>query len=80
MTWVKRKFLKAIMPYNKAMSAAIRQRPYFHTLSSGDVLDEFIAMNILNTTADNALARVQRSKKSSPNLALKAKVSQEEES
>ena len=51
-TWVKRKFLKA-------MSDVIRQRPDFHTLSSGDVLDEFIAMNILNTTADNALARVQ---------------------
>jgi len=78
-TWIKRKFLKAIMPFKKSMSAVIRQRPNFHTLSSGDVLDEFIAMNILNTTADNALARVQRSKKSSPNLALKAKVSQEEE-
>jgi hypothetical protein len=67
------------MPFNKAMSSVIRQRPYFHTLSSSDVLDEFIAMNILNKTADNALACVQRSKKVSPNLALKAKAILEEE-
>ena len=70
--WIKRKFLKAIMPFNKAMSSVIRQRPDFHTLTSSEVLDEFIAMNIMNKTADNALARV-RSKKSSPTLALKAK-------
>ena len=64
--WIKRKFLKAIMPFNKSMSSVIRQRPDFHTLSSSDVLDEFIAMNILNKTADNALARVQRQR--SPTL------------
>ena len=70
--WIKRKFLKAIMPFNKAMSSVIRQRPYFHTLTSSEVLDEFIAMNIMNKTANNALARV-RSKKSSSTLALKAR-------
>ena len=70
-TWVKRKFLKAIMPFNKAMSSVIRQRPDFHSLSSSEVLDEFIAMFIMNETADNTLARV-RSKTASPNLALKA--------
>ena len=42
------------------------------------VLDEFIAMSIMNETADNALARV-RSKTTSPNLALKAKAAFEEE-
>src|SRR3990170_1803292 len=78
-TWIKSKFLKAIMPFNKGMSSVIRQRPDFHTLSSSDVLDEFIAMNIMNKTADNALARAQRSKKASPNLALKAKAIPEEE-
>ena len=57
--WIKRKFLKAIMPFNKAMSSMIRQRPDFHTLSSSEVLDDFIAMNIMNKTADNALACVQ---------------------
>ena len=58
-TWVKRKFLKAIMPFNKAMSSVIRQRPDFHSFSSSEVLDEFIAMSVMNETADNALARVR---------------------
>ena len=77
-TWIKSKFLKAIMPFNKAMYSVIRQRPDFHTLTSSEVLDEFIAMNIMNKTADNALARV-RSKKRTPSLALKAKAIPEEE-
>jgi hypothetical protein len=63
------------MLFNKAMSSVICQRPDFHTLSSSEVLDEFIAMN---KTADNALARVW-SKKALPNLALKAKAIPEEE-
>lgn len=71
--WIKQKFLKAMMPYHKAMSFVIRQRPDFHTLSSSEVLDEFVAMSILDKTADNAVLRSQRSKK--PNLALKAKAS-----
>ena len=65
------------MPYHKAMSSVIRQRPDFHTLTSSEVLDEFVAMNILDKTADNAVLRSQSAKK--PNLALKAKVSVEEE-
>ena len=28
--WIKRKFLKAMMPYHKAMSSVICQRPDFH--------------------------------------------------
>ncbi|SPT16551.1 unnamed protein product [Triticum aestivum] len=59
------------------MSSIIRQRPDFHTLSSSKVLDEFVAMRILDKTADNAVLRSQRVKK--PNLALKAKASVEEE-
>ena len=31
--WIKRKFLKAMMPYHKAMSSVIHQRPDFHTMS-----------------------------------------------
>src|SRR3954466_1242423 len=75
--WIKRKFLKAMMPYHKAMSSVIRQRPDFHTLSSSEMLDEFVAMSILDKTADNAVLRSQRAKR--PNLALKAKVCVEEE-
>ena len=59
------------------MSSVIRQRPDFHTLSSSEVLDEFVAMRILDKTTDNAMLHSQRSKK--PNLALKAKASVEEE-
>ena len=65
------------MPYHKAMSSIIRQRPNFHTLSLSEVLDEFVAMSILDKTVDNAVLRSQRAKK--PNLVLKAKVSAEEE-
>ena len=65
------------MPYHKAMSSVIRQRPDFYALSSSEVLYEFVAMRILDKTADNAVLRSQQSKK--PNLALKAKASVEEE-
>lgn len=60
------------------MSSVIRQRPDFHSLASSDVLDEFIVMNILNSTTDNALAPVQRFRKDTSNLALKAKAVLEE--
>ena len=66
-----------MMPYNKAMSSVIRQRPDFHSMTSSEVLDEFVAMSILDKTADNAVLGSQRAKK--PNLALKAKVIVEEE-
>ena len=66
-----------MMPYHKAMSSIICQRPDFHTLTSSEVLDEFVAMRILDKTADNAVLHSQRAKK--PNLALKAKASVEEE-
>src|SRR3989337_3432047 len=75
--WIKHKFLKAMMPYHKVMSSVIRQRPDFHTLSSSEVLDAFVAMKILDKTADNAVLRSQRARK--PNLALKDKVNVEEE-
>ena len=75
--WIKRKFLKEMMPYHKAMSSVILQRPDFYTLSSSEVLDEFVAMRILDKTADNVVLRSQRAKK--PNLALNAKVCVEEE-
>ena len=65
-----------MMSYHKAMSFAICQRLDFHALSSSEVLDEFVAMRILDKTADNVVLRSQRSKK--PNLALKAKASVEE--
>ena len=65
------------MPYHKSMSSIIRQRPGFHTLTSSEVLDEFVAMNILDKTANNAVLHSQRAEK--PNLSLKAKLTVEEE-
>ena len=65
------------MPYHKVMSSVIRQRSDFHTLTSSEVLDQFVAMNILDNTADNAVLHSQRANK--PNLALKAKASVEVE-
>ena len=35
--WIKHKFLKAMMPYHKAISSVIHQRPDFHALSSSEV-------------------------------------------
>ena len=64
-----------MMPYHKAMSSVIRQRLDFHTLCSSEVLDEFVAMSILDKTANNAVLRSQRAKK--PNLALNAKLTVE---
>ena len=46
-------------------------------MTSSEVLDEFVAMSILDKTANNPVLRSQRAKK--PNLALKAKASVEEE-
>jgi hypothetical protein len=73
-TLVKCKFLKAIQQEYVFRDPP---KPDFHTLSSNDVLDEFVAMNILNYTTDNSLAWVQRANKI--NLDFKAKVVQEEE-
>ena len=66
--WIKQKFLKAMKPYHKAMSSVLHQRLDFHTLYSGEVLDEFVAMSILDKTADNAVLHSQRANKL--NLAL----------
>ena len=56
----------------------IRQRPDFHTLSSMDVLHEFVSMKIFSNHGDDVLARSGRVRKQ-PILALKAKLVQEDE-
>ena len=57
--WIKRKFLQAMMPYHKAMSSVIHQRPDFHALSLSEVLDEFVSMRILDKTAENTMLHSQ---------------------
>ena len=78
--WIKRKFIRAILPFDTTTTKVIHQRPNFATLTSQEVLNEFISMDILSSTADDAVARHHGTKK--PSLALKAKVvqvSEEEE-
>ena len=77
--WIKRKFLKAITPFEKTLATTIRSRMDFSTLTSTGVLSEFVAIGMMHKNADNALAR-SRGMGKSPNLALKSKaVSHQEE-
>ena len=50
---------------------SVRERSDFHTMSSNAVVNEFVALEILEKNADDAHARAQRL--GSSNLALKAK-------
>src|SRR3954471_20542 len=63
--------------YKKHITKVIRQRPDFRDLTSNQVLDEFVAMEILDSTAEMKLAHQSGTKMSS--LALKAKEVQIEE-
>src|SRR3954466_8387993 len=48
--WIKRKFITAMLLHKKHITKVIRQRPDFRELSSNQVLDEFVAMEILDST------------------------------
>src|ERR1043165_1884046 len=69
--WIKRKFITAMILYKKHITKVIRQRPDFCDLTSNQVLDEFVAMEILDSTAKTKIACHQGPKVHS--LALKAK-------
>src|SRR5664279_3242112 len=71
--WIKRKFLKAITPFEKNLSTNIRTRSDYNSLNSVSVLSEFIAITLAHKSADDALAR-SRGIAKSPNLALKSNV------
>jgi len=70
--WIKRKFVKAITPFEKNLSTSIRTRSDYNSLNSIGVLSEFIAISLSHKSADDALAR-SRGIGKSPNLALKSK-------
>jgi hypothetical protein len=70
--WIKRKFVKAITPFEKSLFASIRTRSDYNSLSSIGVLSEFIAISLSHKSADDALARSRGVVKPS-NLALKTK-------
>src|SRR3954467_11658653 len=75
--WVKRKFISAMLLYKEHLTQVIRQIPDFRYLTSNQVLDEFVAMEILNDTAKTKITRHGGPKMQS--LALKAKEVQYEE-
>src|SRR3954464_8014871 len=75
--WVKRKFISAMLLYKEHLTQVIRQRPDFRDLTSNQVLDEFLAMEILDATAKTKITRHGGPKMQS--LALRAKEVQFEE-
>jgi len=75
-TWIKRKFMNAIMPYEPQRAETIKSRSDFRTMTSNDVLSEFISLATMRKNSETILARSLAGK--CPNLALKAKVEFEE--
>src|SRR4051812_26160588 len=69
--WINRKFIMAILPYRHSITQVIRQRPDLYSLTAQRVLDQFVSMEIFNSTADIKLDRQGVNK--IPSLALKAK-------
>ena len=70
--WIKRKFVKAITPFEKNLATNIRTRSDYKSLNSIGVLSEFIAISLAHKIADDALTR-SRGMSKTPNLALKSK-------
>src|SRR4051812_47585624 len=75
--WIKRKFITAMILYKKHITKVIRQKPDFRYLTSNQVLDEIVAMEILDSMTKTKLSCQSGTKMSS--LALKAKEVQIEE-
>ena len=69
--WLRRKFVKAVLPYEYANMTSIRGRSDYRMMSANDILSEIVAMNISKKSAEDALARGQGAIRK--NLALKAK-------
>src|SRR4051812_35241373 len=54
--WVKRKFIMAMLLYKEHLTKVIRQRPDFRDLTSNQFLEEFVAMEILDSMAKMKMA------------------------
>src|SRR3954465_2257141 len=57
--WVKRKFISAMLLYKEHLTQVIRQRPDFRELTSNQVQDEFVALEILDSTAKTKITQNQ---------------------
>ena len=69
--------MQAILPFRRHTTMSLRERSDFHTMSSNAVVNEFVALEILEKNADDAHARAQRL--GSSNLAIKTKASLNDE-
>jgi hypothetical protein len=80
-SWIKRKFISAIMPREPIHIEIIRSRADFTSMSSDDVLSKFFSLTILKKNAEATLARALAIKGGDgPNLALKVKVEEDTKS
>lgn len=78
--WKKRKFVQAILPFEKVKMSSIKGRSSFVTMTANDILSEITSMNMDDTNADDVLARYHALKGDKrPSVALKASTHVDEE-
>ena len=70
--WVKRKYVKALMPFESADLKTLQGRHNYHEMSSNDVMQEMSAFKVETKNALDARSRAL-GMRSGTNLALKAK-------
>jgi hypothetical protein len=77
-SWIKHKFISAIMPREPIRTEIIRSRADFTSMSSDDVLSEFISLTVLKKNVEATLSCALAIKGGDvPNLALKARVEED---
>jgi hypothetical protein len=76
--WVKRKYVKALMPFEPADLKTLKGRHNYHEMSSNDVMQEMSAFKVEMKNAEDARARALGMRRGG-NLALKAKAMEYEE-
>ena len=75
--WMKRKFVQALLPFMKDTMNSIKGDSNFRKMTAHDILQEIVARKNSEKNADDALARARGVR--APNLALKAKLSHQDE-
>ena len=68
--WVKSKLLKTLVPYNENMVMNLHARADYTTMSSNDLLAQFVTFDTLKATSKSSINQTRVTK----NLALKAHV------
>ena len=70
--WVKAKLLKTLVPYNENMVMNLHARADYTTMSSNDILAQFVTYDTLKATSKSSINQPRVTK----NLTLKAHVSE----